>query len=113
MNSRLIQNYKKNLGISHGMCLYQVMMTLHFSNDVEKRFLNTQNTKIENCVIIASLKSETMVKLIYRIPGPCLLISCLPGSTLKTHVESLGRPCDVNKRSQRLAWKTCYQKTLT
>ena len=67
--------------------------------------LMTQNQhKIENYVIIASLKSETMEKLINRIPGARLLISSLPGSALRTHVESLGEPRDVNKRSQSLAW---------
>ena len=60
--------------------------------------------KIEKYVIIASLKSETMDKLINRIPGSGLLISSLPGSALKKHVESLGKPRDVNKRSQSLAW---------
>ena len=45
-----------------------------------------------------------MVKLINRILGECLLISSLPGLALRTHVESLGKPRDVNKRSQRLAW---------
>ena len=45
-----------------------------------------------------------MGKLINRIPGECLLISSLPGSALRTHVESLGKPYDVNKRSQSLAW---------
>ena len=55
-------------------------------------------------VIIASLKSETIGKLINRIPGSCLLISSLPGSALRMHVESLGKPHDVNKRSQSLAW---------
>ena len=60
--------------------------------------------KIENNVIIASLKSETMGKLINRIPGSHLLISSLPGSALRTLVESLGKPCDINKRSQSLAW---------
>ena len=60
--------------------------------------------KIENYVIIASLKSETMGKLINRIPGLCLLISSFPGSALRMDVESLGKPRDVNKRSQSLAW---------
>ena len=55
-------------------------------------------------VIIANLKSETMDKLINRIPGWRLLISSLPDSALRTHVESLGKPRDVNKRSQNLAW---------
>ena len=47
-----------------------------------------------------------MGKLINRIhvPGLRLLISSLPGSALRTHVESLGKPRDVNKRSQSLAW---------
>ena len=60
--------------------------------------LNQQ--KIENYVIIASLKSETMGKTL----SSRLLISNLPGSALKTHVESLGKPRDVNMRSPSLAW---------
>ena len=60
--------------------------------------------KIKNYVIIASLKSETVSKLINRIPGSRLLISSLPGSALRTHVELLGKPCNVNKRSQSHAW---------
>ena len=64
--------------------------------------LNQQ--KIENYVIIASLQSETMGKLINRIPGSRLLISSLPDSSLRTHVESFGKASDVNKRSQSLAW---------
>ena len=62
--------------------------------------LNQHKDK-KNYVIIASLKSG---KLINRIPGSRLLISSLPGSALRTHVESLGKPRDVNKRSQSLAW---------
>ena len=45
-----------------------------------------------------------MGKLINRIPGSRLLISSLPGLALRTPVESLGKPCDVNKGSQSLAW---------
>ena len=45
-----------------------------------------------------------MGKLIKRIPGQRLLKSSLPGSALRTHVESLGKPCDVNMRSESLAW---------
>ena len=68
-------------------------MTLHFLNDVANE-LN---------LIIASLKSETMCKLINRIPGSCFMtfISSLP---LITHVESLGKPGGVNKRYQSHAW---------
>ena len=56
-----------------------------------------------NYVIMARLKSKTMGKLINRIPGLCLLISSLPGSALRMHVESLGKSRDVNKHSQSLA----------
>ena len=38
-----------------------------------------------------------MGKLINRIPGSRLLISSLPGSCLRMHVESLGKSRDVNK----------------
>ena len=48
--------------------------------------------KIDNYVIIASLKSEPIGILINRIPGLHLLISSIPGSALRTHVESLGKP---------------------
>ena len=54
------------------------------------------NRKFEECLI--------MGKLINRIPGSRLLISSLPGSALRMHVESLGKPRDVNKRSQSQAW---------
>ena len=60
--------------------------------------------KIANYVITASLKRETMDKLINRIPGLRLLISIIPGSAMRTHVESLGKPRDVNKCSQNFAW---------
>ena len=79
-------------------------MTLHFLNDVPN---DAESTKqIENHVIIASLKSESVGKLINKIPGSRLLISSLPGLALPTHVESLGKPCDVNKRSQSRALLT-------
>ena len=45
-----------------------------------------------------------MGSLINRIPGSRLLISSLTGSALRRHVESLGKPRNVNKRSQSLAW---------
>ena len=51
--------------------------------------LNQHN--IENHVIIASLKGEIMGKLINRMPGSLLLISSLPSSVLRTHVELLGK----------------------
>ena len=45
-----------------------------------------------------------MGKLINIIPGSRLFISSLPGLALRTHVELLGKPRNVNKRSQSLAW---------
>ena len=77
-------------------------MTLHFLHDVANDAESTQ--KIEIFAIIVSLKNETKDKLINRIPGSRLMISILPGSPLRTLVESLGKPRDVNKRSQSLAW---------
>ena len=74
-------------------------MALHFLNDVESQH------KHLNCVIIASLKSETMGKLINRITGSCLLIPSLPGSALRNHFESLGKPRDV--RCQQAFSKPC------
>ena len=77
-------------------------MTLHFLNDVANDAESTQiqqlrhNRKFE--------EGSTMGKLINRIPGSRLLISSLPGSALRKHVESLSKPRDVNKRSQSLAW---------
>ena len=44
-----------------------------------------------------------MGQLINRIPGSRLLKSRLPGSALRTHVEVLSRPRDVNMCSQSLA----------
>ena len=76
-------------------------MTLHFLSDITNDAESTQ--KFENYLIIARLKSETMGKLINIIPGSRLLISSLPGSALRMHVESLGKPRNVNKRSQSLA----------
>ena len=59
--------------------------------------------KNKKYVIIASLKSESVGKLINIIPGSLLLISSYPGLALRTYDESLGKPRDVNKRSQSLA----------
>ena len=59
-------------------------MTLHFLNDVANYAESTQNKK--KYVIIASLKRETIGKLINRIPGSRLLITSLQGSALRTHV---------------------------
>ena len=54
--------------LSHDMCLYQMMMTLLVLNDVAYDVESSSKSKI-------TPKSETMGKLINRIPGSCLLIS--------------------------------------
>ena len=60
-------------------------MTLHFLND---RF----DAKTNNYVIITNLKSESFGNRINRIPGSRPLVSSSPGSALRMHVESLGKP---------------------
>ena len=79
-------------------------------NDVAYDVESTQNRYLRHA--IASLKSRQMGKLIHRIPGSHLLISCLPGSASRMHVQSLCMPRDStsvlkasrsNKRSQSLA----------
>ena len=60
--------------------------------------------KLENYVMIASLIGELVGKLINRIPGSPFFISSLPDSALRIYVESLGKPSNVNKHSQTLAW---------
>ena len=73
-------------------------MTFYFLNNVANGA-----ESIYNYIKIASLKTKTMGTLINRITGSCLLIPGFPDSALRTHFESLGKPLDVNKRSQSLA----------
>ena len=84
--------------LSHGICLYQVMVTFHFLNDA------ANEAALRHNMIFASCESEQLIELINRLLGSRLLISSLPGSASRTHVESLGKPRDVNKRSLSLAW---------
>ena len=78
-------------------------MTLHFLNDVANDA--EKNTKIENYVInaIYSLKSETMGKLINKIPGSGLLISSSAGSAslaMSTSVlKALPGKLDIKRHS--------------
>ena len=51
-----------------------------------------------------------MGKMINRIPCSRLLISSLPGSDLRMHVESLSKPCDVNKHLVNLTHQVFYMK---
>ena len=60
------------------------------------------DTKIDNYVIIASLKSEPTCKLMNRIPGLCLLISKLPDSALRADssiLEALPGKLDIKRHS--------------
>ena len=80
-------------------------MTLHLLNDVANDTESTQKYK-RKYVIIASLKSDTMGKLVNRIPGLRLLVSSLPGRALRTLVDitrqasrcqqAFSKPCLVN-----------------
>ena len=65
--------------------------------------------EIANYVIIPSLKSEPTCKPKNRIPGSCLLISSLPGSASRMHVQS---PCLVNliSKDTNLIISVCLQK---
>ena len=63
------------------------------------------DTKIDNYVIISSLKSEPTCKKINIIPALCLLISSLPGSASRMHVESLGKPRDSTSILEALPGK--------
>ena len=49
---------------------------------------------------IEALDSTQSARIVEHALDSHLLISSLPGSALRMHVESLGKPCDVNKRSQ-------------
>ena len=64
--------------------------------------------KIENYVMIASLKSESVGKVINRIPGSWFLISSLPGSALRKLIRWQASPCqslpgnlDIKRHSPR------------
>ena len=59
-------------------------MTLHFLNDVANDAESTQKSIITSYSLV--------LRIIYRIPGSRLLLSSLPGSASRTHVESLGKP---------------------
>ena len=90
-------------GLSHGMCLYQVMMTLRLLNDVANDTESTQ--KNENYVIIASLKSETMGKLINRIH----MLNRLAGLAMSTIVlKALPGKLDIKRHSPSILYVSFY-----
>ena len=77
-------------------------MTLYFLNDVANDAESTQKSIITSYWPV--LRVNQLDKLINRILNECILISSLPGSASRTHVDSLSRPRDINKRSRILAW---------
>ena len=72
-------------------------MRFHFLNDVA---YDAESTHIENYVISAGLKSETMGKLINRMSFDIKFTRLCFENVL----ESLGKPRDVNKRPQSITW---------
>ena len=66
--------------------------------------LTLNQHKKENYVIIASLKSETMGKLIKYNTRFASFDIKFTRLGLRTLVESLGKPRGVNKHSQSLTW---------
>ena len=69
-------------------------MTLHFLNDVANDAESTQKSIITSYSLALSVNQ--LGKLINRIPGLHLLISSLPGSASRMHVEMLGKPLNIN-----------------
>ena len=78
-------------------------MMLHFLNDIAKEAESTQKSIITSYSLVGRV-NQLHGKLINRKPGSPLLMLSLPGSAFRMHVEWLGKPRDVNKRSQNLAW---------
>ena len=81
----LFQHNLINVSYLTACYLYQVMMTLHFFNDVANDAESTQNQKLRHNRCFEEW--STMGKLINRIPGSRLLISSLPGKALRTLVD--------------------------
>ena len=65
-------------------------MTLNFLNDVANDPESTQKSIITSYSIVWRL--NLLGKSINRIPGSHLLISSLPGSALRTHVDHSASP---------------------
>ena len=78
-------------------------MTLCFLNDNSNDAESTQ--KIKNYVIIACLKSESVGRLINRIPDSRLLISSLLGSALK----ALPGKFDIKRHSRSILCIMIYE----
>ena len=66
--------------------------------------LMTFDTEIDYYVIMTRLKSEPTCKLIDRIAGSCILVSSLPGSASRMHVELLSKPRDSTSVLEALPW---------
>ena len=85
------------------------MRQLRFLNDVANDAKSTQ--RIENYVIIARLKSESVGKLRNRIPNLRLLISSLPGSAslaMSTSIlKALPGKLDIKRHSPSILYLPC------
>ena len=76
-------------------------MTLLVLNGVAKDAQIDKKSTITSYSLVRRVNQ--LGKLINRIPGSRRLISSLPSSASRTHVESLGEPRDFNKCSRSLA----------
>ena len=91
-------------------CSFQLIIVQYEVGFRNENFLRVKvgyfkKSQLANCAKMRILKAGgTTIQMINRIPGSRLLISSLPGSALRTLIESLRMPRDVNKRSQSLAW---------
>ena len=79
-------------------------MTLHFLNDLA----NDAESKQKSIIMPYSLvrRVNQLGKLINRIPGLSFLILSLPGSSLRTHVESLSKPHNLKALPGKLDIKS-------
>ena len=90
-------------------CIYDVSVVSRctlYLNKILFTLMALNSHKNRKILPITSFKTETMGKLIYRIPGSSLLVSGIPSLAMRTHVELLDKPLIVNKHSQSLAWLT-------
>ena len=88
----IVASWPNKRCLSQGISIYQVMMTLHFLNDVANDTESTQKSMITS--IIANLKSEQTCKLINIIP----VYQVYQARHLERNASRF------NKRSRSLAW---------
>ena len=107
--------------LSHGVCLYQVMMTFHFLNDVANDAESTQQIEYYVIHVIASWKSETMDKLNrvfwYQVYQAKLLERMLNRSAslaMSTSVlNALPEKLDIKRYSPSILYLLCIKSRAT